>query len=104
MYKFMAALKRKEGVSREEFHHWWLERHVPFVKKLPRVRRYAVNLVVVDNPRSGGWDGVAEVWFDSLEDLQAAFGSPEAQAAQAHSTAHASDVLRLVVEEHVQIE
>ena len=104
MFKFMALLKRKDGVTREEFHRWWLERHVPYVKKFPRLRRYAVNLVADPAADPDGWDGVAEVWFDSLDDLKAAFASPEAKAAQAHSVAHSREVLRLILEEHVQLE
>ena len=28
--KFAAGLKRRADMSREEFGHWWLERHVPY--------------------------------------------------------------------------
>ena len=40
-FKFAAGLKRRADMSREEFGHWWLERHVPYVKKFPEVRSIA---------------------------------------------------------------
>jgi hypothetical protein len=44
-FKFAAGLKRRADMSREAFGHWWLERHVPYVKQFPEVRQYHVSLV-----------------------------------------------------------
>lgn len=49
---------------------WWLSQHRELALRLPKLRKYAVNLVRVspgdDEP---DYDGMAELWFDREEDL-----------------------------------
>jgi hypothetical protein len=40
MISLVGFLKRPAGVSRDEFQKWWVEKHVPYVTKLPGLRRY----------------------------------------------------------------
>jgi uncharacterized protein (TIGR02118 family) len=96
--KFAAGLKRRADMGREEFGNWWLERHVPYVKKFPEVRKYRVSLVEA-GPESIV-DGLAEVWFDDLPTLQRVTASDVVKEAQKHSVAHSSDRVRLFVTEH----
>lgn len=72
MVKIIALLKRKEGLSREEFSRYWADRHGPLIVRVyPQIRRYVQNhLVVPPGGPEPPYDGVAEVWFDSLEDWQ----------------------------------
>ena len=44
-FKYTAGLKRRADMSREAFAQWWLERHVPYVKPFPNVRKYRVSLI-----------------------------------------------------------
>ena len=97
-FKFAAGLKRRAEVSREAFAHWWLERHVPYVKKFPAVRKYRVSLV--ESGPETIVDGLAEVWFDDMATLRRVTASDVVKEAQRHSVAHTSDRLRLFVEEH----
>jgi len=97
-FKFAAGLKRRADMSREEFARWWLERHVPYVKKFPEVRKYRVSLV--ESGPETVVDGLAEVWFDDLATLRRVTTSAVVKEAQRHSTAHSSDRIRLCVEEH----
>ena len=97
-FKFAAGLKRRADMSREEFAHWWLERHVPYVKKFPEVRKYRVSLV--ESGPETIVDGLAEVWFDDMATLQRVTASAVVKEAQQHSVAHTSDRIRLFVEEH----
>ena len=97
-FKFAAGLKRRADMSREEFANWWLERHVPYVKKFPEVRKYRVSLVEA-GPETVV-DGLAEVWFDDLATLQRVTASDVVKEAQKHSVAHSSDRIRLFVVEH----
>lgn len=97
-FKYTAGLKRRADMSREAFAHWWLERHVPYVKRFPDVRKYRVSLV--ESGPETIVDGLAEVWFDDMATLRRVTASEVVKEAQRHSVAHTSDRLRLVVEEH----
>ena len=97
-FKYTAGLKRRADMNREAFAHWWLDRHVPYVKKFPDVRKYRVSLVEL-GPETIV-DGLAEVWFDDMDTLRRVTASEVVKEAQRHSVAHTSDRIRLVVEEH----
>jgi uncharacterized protein (TIGR02118 family) len=97
-FKYTAGLKRRADMSREAFAHWWLERHVPYVKQFPAVRKYRVSLV--ESGPETVVDGLAEVWFDDMATLRRVTASAVVKEAQRHSVAHTSDRIRLVVEEH----
>jgi uncharacterized protein (TIGR02118 family) len=97
-FKFAAGLKRRDTTSREEFGHWWLERHVPYVKQFPELRKYRVSLVEA-GPETVV-DGLAEVWFDDMATLKRVTASEVVKEAQRHSVAHTSDRIRLFLEEH----
>lgn len=95
MIKLSFALRRLPQLSREEFQRTWRQDHAPLVEKhreALRIRRY-VQLHTLDDALNealrasrGGpepYDGVAELWWDSLEDLAAALATPEGAAAGA---------------------
>jgi len=95
MIKLTFCLVRKPGLTREAFQRYWRETHGPLVASVAealQIRRY-VQLhslppeasTALRASRSGpeGYDGVAELWFDSLEALAANGRRPEAQAASA---------------------
>jgi uncharacterized protein (TIGR02118 family) len=93
MIKLSFCLRRLPHLSREEFQRYWRETHAPLVKKngaVLRIRRYvqchAITTELNDLVRTGRnapemYDGVAELWWESFEDLQGAMASPEGQAA-----------------------
>ena len=93
MVKLVFCARRLPRLSREEFQRYWRETHGPLVRRhasVLRIRRY-VQVHTLDTPMNaalrasrGGpeeFDGVAELWWDALEDLQAAASTPEGQAA-----------------------
>ena len=93
MLKLVFPLRRLATLSREQFQKYWLETHGPLVRRHAqalRIRRY-VQLHTVDDPlnavlrESRGaeepYDGVAELWWDSREDLERTLATPEAQQA-----------------------
>ena len=93
MVKLVFCLTRLPHLSREDFQRHWRERHGPLVRESAKalgIRRY-VQAHTLDTPLNdalrrgrGGpeaYDGVAELWFDSLEALAAAGGTPEGKAA-----------------------
>jgi uncharacterized protein (TIGR02118 family) len=100
MYKLIGILKRPEGVTVEAFHKWWLEEHAPRVKRWPGLKKYTINLSVTGDQR---YDGVAEVWFDTKEDMQKVFSTQEGQTARESATRHAGELLILFTEEHPMV-
>ena len=96
MIKLVFTLRRREGMTREEFQHYWREEHAPLVARHAetlRIRRYVqvharetaldAALAASRGAEPGVYDGVAELWWDSLEDLMAAYSSEAGQAAGA---------------------
>jgi uncharacterized protein (TIGR02118 family) len=94
MIKMVFTLRRREDMTREEFQRYWREQHAPLVKRHAdtlRIRRYVqvhasdTDLdAAIAGPRGSEprfYDGAAELWWDSLEDLVAAFTSEAGQAA-----------------------
>jgi len=81
MVKMVVLLVREESLSYEEFLTYWEEEHVPMVKALPDVRRYVTSHPT--DPEKSAYDGVAEVYFDDMDELGAAFESEAGQALQA---------------------
>ncbi|KKL16304.1 hypothetical protein LCGC14_2496920 [marine sediment metagenome] len=93
MIKLVYCARRLPGLSREEFQRYWRETHGPLVRsraKTLRVRRY-VQVHTLESPvndalREGRgslepYDGVAELWWDSAEELTAVMATPEGQRA-----------------------
>jgi hypothetical protein len=98
-FKLMAALKRRNDLTRSDFKTWWIDRHAPFVVAFPELRRYQVN-VVEDGPESFV-DGVAEVCFADLPALQRIMSRSDVRNVQQDSQVHTQARYRMFVEEHV---
>ena len=91
--KLVFCLRRLPHLSREEFQRYWYEQHAPLVRSHAAtlgIRRYVQTHTldgrlndVLQASRGGpdGYDGVAELWWDSAEALAAATATPEGQAA-----------------------
>jgi uncharacterized protein (TIGR02118 family) len=75
--KRLGILRKKEGMSHEDFVKHWTTVHAPLCCKLPGLRRYSVNFVDRERFSKFGYDGFSELWFDSEADLHASFASPE---------------------------
>ena len=89
-YKLLSLLKRKPDHTREEFISHWRNRHAPLVKSVPEfwrhVRGYTQYYVIPEATRgmaagekdieASGYDGVAELRFDDLAELETAFTEP----------------------------
>jgi uncharacterized protein (TIGR02118 family) len=93
MIKLTFVLTRRPELTREAFQAYWLDHHAPLVKRFQavlRIRRYvqlhSLPLDVSEGIRASrggpeGYDGVAQLWWDSFDDLAANAGDPEAVAA-----------------------
>ena len=75
--KLICTIKRRPGMTPEEFHRYWREVHGPLVASTRSGRhalRYEQNhRPLADYGRPGGtdYDGVTEQWFESLDDFYA---------------------------------
>ena len=93
MIKLVFALRRRGDLSREEFQRYWREHHAPLVRSHAEVlgiRRYVQVHTLPDElhaPLRGSrgapeaYDGVAELWFDSIEAIGAGVATADGQAA-----------------------
>jgi len=79
MYKMIFGAKRRPDLSREEFGRYWLTVHAEKAKKVPGIKRYVINLApdLSGSGRELSYDGFAEVWFESEEDMRRSARSPE---------------------------
>jgi uncharacterized protein (TIGR02118 family) len=70
-------LRRKDGMSEEEFRDHWLETHVPIARDgYANLRGYTVFLVTrVPRGQEAPYDGVAELWWDDADAMKADLGS-----------------------------
>jgi uncharacterized protein (TIGR02118 family) len=93
MYKLTYCLRRKPGMTLEDFQRYWLDVHAPLVAEraeLLGIKKY-IQVHTADLPevhaglqaRNGGspepYDGVAELWAESLESM--ASDDPKVQQA-----------------------
>lgn len=102
--KLIALLKAAPGMSREEFSRRWIEGHGPIARRFPNLKGYRINVAIDEYQAMEGelpYDGTAELWWDSLEEMQAAFDSPEAEAAVADVNEFVSVQTLLVTRETV---
>ena len=73
--KTLSLIKRKAGLSGEEFRLHWREVHAPMARSVPGLRGFALSQVVEEQFRpdiapfalDGPLDGFAESWWDSRE-------------------------------------
>jgi uncharacterized protein (TIGR02118 family) len=93
LIKLVFCVRRLPHLSLEEFQRYWLESHGPLVRRHAaalRIKRY-VQVHALDLPvnealrrsRDAGerYDGVAELWWESIEDAAAATATSEGQDA-----------------------
>jgi uncharacterized protein (TIGR02118 family) len=92
--KLVYCIRRKPGLTREEFHRYWSEIHAPIGARIPGLRRLVQSraLDVPGDARVPDFDGVAELWFDDVTALLSARQSPE-WAASTADEAHFVDPL-----------
>ena len=77
MIKTVTLLTRRADLTSEQFHRHWKEVHAPLVLAMSRVRRYVQCRPLEVPGREAPCDGVAEVWYDTVEDFLATADSPE---------------------------
>jgi uncharacterized protein (TIGR02118 family) len=89
MVKLVYVIRKRDDLAPEEFYRYWNKEHAPKVKGIAavlRARKYVQShtmgtplnaVLVASRGMAPSYDGITEVWWDSLEDLQAAMAEPE---------------------------
>lgn len=98
--KRLGILRRKDGITHEQFTEHWLQRHAALCMKLPGLRRYSINLVDRSRFAHFDYDGFSELWFDSEEALVNSLASAEGKELLADLPNFAKDVSPIVSVEH----
>jgi uncharacterized protein (TIGR02118 family) len=104
MIKLVYCITKKEGLTDEEFFRYWKDIHGPIGARIPGLHRLVQShrLTIDGDEHRADYDGMAELWFDSVKALLAARQSPEWKAAS-RDEAHFIDRKRVayfVTEEH----
>jgi uncharacterized protein (TIGR02118 family) len=83
MIKLIVAVKRRVGMGVEDFHKHWRTTHAGLIRSTPVCRKYIRKYVqchtVAQEYQDGDapFDGTAELWFDSVADMDAFYQHPE---------------------------
>ena len=99
-FKRIGLQRKRPDLTHEQFVAHWVNVHAPLAKRLPKLRRYSIN--VIDRARYPhfGYDGFSELWFDSQMDFEAAFSSPEGMILLADLKNYVEGVDPIFIEEH----
>ena len=72
MIKEIALLKRKQGLSLDEFSRYYEKTFAPLAVRYLGMTRYVLNFATSLPSGEQPYDVVAEVWWDDMESFQAA--------------------------------
>ncbi len=82
------------------FDQHYADTHAPLVEKIPSLRRFEAGKVLgTPDGSSAPFYYLAELWFDSPQELEAAMGSAEGQAAGADVATFATGGATLMIAE-----
>ena len=111
MVKVLALLKRKQGMTLEEFNDYWEHVHAELVVATTEFvggcRRYLLSQVIPGGLDSSlpvaDYDGCAELWFDDVETVNEAYLHERTKEVLFPDLPKFADVLHLMVVREVPI-
>lgn len=71
MLKIVALVEKRAEMAWEDFLEYWDEEHVMVISEVPNLRRYTIAPAL--KPETAPYDGVAELYFESTEDIEDGF-------------------------------
>ena len=83
MVKLICFLKRKDGLTREEFYDHWENRHAPLIAGTPELARHIVRYEQLRRTTHASWmgnaefDGITLQWMESAESFEAFINEPK---------------------------
>ena len=81
MIKRVSIITLPEASDPDVFWKYWLEVHAADIRKLPGLRKYIISRAVSQPIGDIKFCGMVETWWDSPEDFQLAFSTPEGKEA-----------------------
>jgi uncharacterized protein (TIGR02118 family) len=104
MIKRVSLLRRKPDLTEEQFFKHWTGPHADIVRQMPGIRGLRFGRVMRWNPEEARWDGIGEVWFDSIDAALTAFATePFASMLAADRPKFIGEAQSCFVEEHTKI-
>jgi uncharacterized protein (TIGR02118 family) len=104
MIKVVYCITKKPGLTDQQFFDYWKNVHGPIGARIPGLRKLVQShrLIVPGDQSRPDYDGVAELWFDSVEALLSARQSDEWKAStlDEHNFIDGKKVAYLVTAEH----
>lgn len=97
MIKLVTILKGSAALTRAEFETRWHDVHAPIAAKFPGLRGYMLSFSIAEGDPEA--EGVAQLWFDSREAAQAAYGSDIGRDGSADANAYLSRREQLLASE-----
>ncbi|NEU56956.1 EthD family reductase [Halorussus sp. MSC15.2] len=82
--KMVILAARADDTTHDECIEYMHEEHAPLVNDLPNLRRYTSS--VPTDPEKAGYDYVAQLWFESPEEMNEAFESETGAEVQEDAT------------------
>ena len=83
MIKLIVAIRKRPDMSAGDFQEHWRTRHAELVRNSPAtakyIRKYVQCHTMLDQYEQGdvAFDGTAELWFDSVADMEAFYSDPD---------------------------
>lgn len=71
MLKIVALVEKRDDLDWDAFVEYWDEEHVKQIEKVSTLQRYTIAPAI--NPGDAPYDGVAELYFESTEDIEDGF-------------------------------
>lgn len=105
MIKTLTILVKRDDWTHEEFVKYWQDVHGPIALNVKQIRRYVQSEFLEEVIRKDieeialPVDGIAEVWYDSVESMREARQSPEGQALLADGAKFIGRARTLVLQE-----
>ena len=75
MIKRVSLVRRHADLTREAFRAHWMGAHADIARRLPGLRGLRFGVVEQWSPAEAAWDGIGELWFDSVEAAEEAFAT-----------------------------
>jgi uncharacterized protein (TIGR02118 family) len=100
--KFIMKVYAKEGMSKDRFVNYWLTKHAPFSKRKlgDKLKKYVISVVMSAEGEEPGYQGIAELWFDSMAVVEKMMSSPAFEQIMAESEKFARKGTWVMLEEH----
>ena len=82
MIKRFVVLRKRTDMSVEELRNYWQTVHGPLIGKIPGLKKYVQYHVTseVTYNTEAPIDGIAELWFESIDTQKSAYSTPQYRA------------------------